>query len=190
LRKSSEKGQAVVLLAIAFVTLLGFTALAIDGGMVYADRRHAQSMADAASLAGGAVLGQYLEEHKVSWSNWNCSGSVVDGLLEAEIAAVNRGLSNGITLDLDISDGHGVDAICSTGAEKYIEVLTRIKRDTRTSFIQLFFGGPVQNSVEAVTRINPRKPFGDGYALLALNQSACSGNKYGAIFSGNIGSGY
>jgi hypothetical protein len=181
----SEQGQAVVLLAIAFVALLGFTALAIDGGMVYADRRHAQSIADASSLAGGAVMGQYLEEHKVFWSNWTCSGGVVDALLEAEIAAINRGLSNGETLDLVIADGHGVDVVCSTGSHKYIDIITRIKRDTRTSFIQLFFRGPVQNSVEAVTRINPRMPLGGGYALVALNDGACSGGANGATFTGN-----
>ena len=52
---NSEKGQSVVLLAAAFIAMLGFAALAIDGGMVYADRRFAQNAADTAALAGGGA---------------------------------------------------------------------------------------------------------------------------------------
>ncbi|MEJ2303473.1 MAG: Tad domain-containing protein [Anaerolineales bacterium] len=61
---SSERGQALILLVFAAVALLGFTALAIDGGMVYADRRHAQNAADAASLAGGGVAALHMENGK------------------------------------------------------------------------------------------------------------------------------
>ncbi len=51
--QNSEKGQAIVFLVIGLVVFLGFVALAIDGGMALADRRHEQNAADAASLAGG-----------------------------------------------------------------------------------------------------------------------------------------
>jgi hypothetical protein len=51
-KNPSESGQAIVLLAISIVVLLGFTALAVDGGMIFSDRRHAQNAADAAALAG------------------------------------------------------------------------------------------------------------------------------------------
>ncbi len=47
-----EKGQAVVLVAIALVALLALTGLAIDGGQLFALRRSAQNAADAAALAG------------------------------------------------------------------------------------------------------------------------------------------
>lgn len=39
LHKRSEKGQALVLIALAAVGLFAFTALAIDGGMVFSDRQ-------------------------------------------------------------------------------------------------------------------------------------------------------
>jgi uncharacterized membrane protein len=48
--KKSEKGQAIVLLVLSFVVLLGFAALAIDGSMIYSDRRTAQNAADAAAF--------------------------------------------------------------------------------------------------------------------------------------------
>lgn len=49
---NSEKGQAIVYLVIGLVVFLGFVALAIDGGMVLADRRDAQNATDASALAG------------------------------------------------------------------------------------------------------------------------------------------
>jgi hypothetical protein len=58
--KKNESGQAAVILALAFVGLLAFSALAIDGGNAYLTRRNAQNAADAASMAGTRELHQIL----------------------------------------------------------------------------------------------------------------------------------
>lgn len=50
-----EKGQILVILVLALVVLLAFTALAVDVGMVYADRRYDQNVADSVALAGSAA---------------------------------------------------------------------------------------------------------------------------------------
>ena len=55
-KKSSEKGQALVIIALAAVVLFGFAALAIDGSMAFSDKRHAQNAADTAALAGALVF--------------------------------------------------------------------------------------------------------------------------------------
>lgn len=49
---SNEKGQALIIIAFAAVVLFGFTALAIDGSRLFADKRKAQNAADTAALAG------------------------------------------------------------------------------------------------------------------------------------------
>ena len=49
---TSERGQALVLIALAIIGLVGITGLAIDGSMILADRRHAQNAADTSALAG------------------------------------------------------------------------------------------------------------------------------------------
>ena len=49
---SSEKGQALIVIALAAIGLFAFAALAIDGSMVFSDKRHAQNAADTAALAG------------------------------------------------------------------------------------------------------------------------------------------
>jgi Flp pilus assembly protein TadG len=49
----SEKGQALILIVFAIVGLIGITALAVDGGIAYANRQDAQNATDSAALAGG-----------------------------------------------------------------------------------------------------------------------------------------
>ena len=50
-RRRSERGHAVVVLALGGVTLLALVGLAIDGGMTAGAFRHAQNAADAGALA-------------------------------------------------------------------------------------------------------------------------------------------
>src|SRR5215212_2810082 len=52
-----ERGQALILIALAAIGLFGVTGLAIDGSARFSDRRHAQNAADAASLAGALAYG-------------------------------------------------------------------------------------------------------------------------------------
>jgi len=47
----TESGQALILIVIALAGLIGLTALAVDGGHVYATLRQAQNAADTASFA-------------------------------------------------------------------------------------------------------------------------------------------
>lgn len=197
--RDTEKGQVLILLVLSMVALLGFAALAIDGGMTYSDRRHAQEGADAASLAGGAAIASYFDTAGIDYMTWSCSGSYgsasMDGALtNAEDAAMARAEDNGYTLDRDPADLHGVDATCHfdplTPArpwdDKYIEIMTRVTRETDTSFIHFVYDGPVRNSVEAITKIRPRTPSAFGNAIVALNDSGCSGNQNGVIFGGSI----
>src|SRR6185436_14984252 len=49
--RNHESGQALPLLALALVGLLGFAALALDGGNLYTEQRRAQAAADNAVMA-------------------------------------------------------------------------------------------------------------------------------------------
>ena len=51
-RGSDQRGQSVIIFALAAVVLFGFAAIAVDQGMAMADRRNIQAAADGASLAG------------------------------------------------------------------------------------------------------------------------------------------
>ena len=56
LRQNDESGQAIVMLAMTCVVLLGAAALVIDVGKAYVVKRHLQASVDAAALAGAQSL--------------------------------------------------------------------------------------------------------------------------------------
>jgi uncharacterized membrane protein len=58
MKAKMEKAQSMLLIAVAMLALLGLTAIAIDGGNVYRDRRQAQNAADNAALAAAAAITQ------------------------------------------------------------------------------------------------------------------------------------
>jgi hypothetical protein len=187
----SESGQVMAFLALCFVVLIGFSALAIDGGMLYSDRRHAQNAADAASLAGGSGAAYYMRVNNVNYNAFICGTEGASRTGDAaELAAINNAVLNDYLLDSDISDFHGVNVSCEIADlgsydDKHIDVITKITRDTTTNFAHLIYDGPLRNQVEAVARIYPPAPLAFGKAIIALNDAACSGNQYGVIFSGS-----
>lgn len=181
----------MVFLALCFVAIVGVSALAIDGGMLFADRRHAQNAADAASLAGGSGAAHYMRMNNVNYNAFLCgtTGTSLTGDA-AELAAINSAVFNDYILDADISDNHGVTVTCEitdlgSYEDKHLDVITKVTRDTSTNFAHLIYDGPLSNVVEAVVRIYPPAPLAFGKAIIALNEDACSGNKNGVIFSGS-----
>jgi Flp pilus assembly protein TadG len=54
--RGHERGQVLVLVSASIAVLLGFMALAVDVGMLWTERRHMQTAADAAAIAGAAAL--------------------------------------------------------------------------------------------------------------------------------------
>ncbi len=61
-RMNTQRGQIIVLLALSLVVVMVVAALAVDGGMIYSERRFAQNAADSSGLAGGgAILNEDLD---------------------------------------------------------------------------------------------------------------------------------
>lgn len=60
-----QRGQSIVLVAVAFVALLLFVAVAVDMSNAYAHRRTAQNAADAAALGGAQELGRQINGQTV-----------------------------------------------------------------------------------------------------------------------------
>jgi hypothetical protein len=193
-QNSSESGQILVLLVVGMVVLLGFSALAIDGGLVYSERRHAQNASDAAALAGGGNAGLVLDQ--VQYVDFTCSLSDVTSARQAAVAAaINRAASN----DFAIVAGGGVDplenevvtecTVFNNGGyeEKYIDVKVKVADDVDTALIHFVYKGQVRNVVDSVTRIYPRTPLGFGDAIVSLS-TICQGNDGGITFDGGGGS--
>ena len=51
-KRITDRGQVLIIFVFAVIGLIGMTGLAIDGGMIFSDRRQAQNAADTAALAG------------------------------------------------------------------------------------------------------------------------------------------
>lgn len=65
----SERGQMLVIVAVALTALVAMAGLVIDGGMALSNRRQVQNASDAAALAGARVLGLDLKWRAVNAGN-------------------------------------------------------------------------------------------------------------------------
>ncbi|HSB88544.1 MAG TPA: Tad domain-containing protein [Anaerolineales bacterium] len=154
--RHSESGQALVLLALAFVILLASAGLAIDAGMVYTERRRAQNAADAASMAGAFTI---------------LNGG--DPIAAAYARSFDNGFNNdhlGNWVEVYRPPIHGPTA----GDWNHVEVI--IRAQVSPIFSQLVFNGPLENTVTAIARAKPpiAAPLIDGQALVGLAPHGCS----------------
>ncbi len=177
--RTSERGQILVLLVLAMIGMLGLTALAVDGGMVYADRRYMQSAADAATLAGAGRVGDGIEALDMDDLQWNCT-ALNSSITAAYQDTKDKAATNDFVIAKNTNLGtgennHGVKITCSqTG--KYVDVAVMLTSDTTTSFVQMFTGGPMRNTVTSVTRVEPGINAGGNYAIVSLSKY-CGNNK-------------
>ncbi len=188
--KKSENGQILILLALGMVALLGFTALAIDGGMYFSDRRYSQNTADAAAFAGAHAAALALENANIFHTNMACGSTAVLNAKNAALdAAIARAASNGFSIERNLNNQHGVEIGCSgknVGGylDKYIDVQVMISSTIETSFAHLFFDGELKNTVDAIVRVRPRSNLAMGYAIASLG-NVCANNQGGVVVSGS-----
>jgi hypothetical protein len=170
-RTKSEKGQAIILIAFGIIALIGFTALAIDGGRVFSDRRNAQNAADTAALA--AALSQIREDY----------GVVTDGYYQTGMdRAADNGYDNDGTWDIVTvmfcDDAAAAGDPCTglpNGAitSEYIRV--RIISNVKMTFARILGREFVTNKVEAISRVQGSltdNPFNAGAGLYSVRNDA------------------
>lgn len=189
-KRNSERGQALILIVLGFIGFLGFTALAIDGGRIYADRRYAQNRSDASSVAGAGAAAGYLKKVQddpdsdssgTTGTDWDCEAPAVITARDVarDQAKVNLNQNN---IDPE-ADGNSIDVHCEDVSGNYIDVKVVVTFDSQTSFMHFVFGGVARNTVEAITRVYPRMPAAAGFAIATLDESCTAGEK-GIWFAG------
>ncbi len=185
--RNSESGQIFVLLVITMVVLLGFAALAIDGGMIYSDRRIGQNAADAAALAGAGAAGQELKNLLVE--DWDCGSGFNTAIANARAAAIDSADSNQFAITRTVGITENVVTVdCNTGANpanNFLDVNVRIDHETPSTFIHLIFDGPLKNTLNATSRVTPRMPFAMGNSIVSLTSNCGSHFDKGIVFGGN-----
>lgn len=161
-KKNTEKGQAIVLIIFAIIGLLALTALAIDGGNAFADRRRAQGAADNAALA--AALGMVnSQNYRTAGQGIASSNGYTNDGVHSTVTITNNPMGtgcNGSVPSIPLIDAN--DKL-----EYYILVVIRTNVDT-------FFGpiigvNQVHNCVQSVARAKPGI-----YTALALGSAVAA----------------
>lgn len=184
-----QKGQIILLFALVLVGLLAFSALAIDGAMVYTDRRSSQSAADAAALAGMRVAMIKVSELNGStfdcdsngnWvtsrSGWSAPAWLTSSLINDIFSEVQtKAKQNGFDIGVGLADNNGVALRCGKeNGANYLDVAVIITSDTKTSFLQIFSNQTgINSTVESISRGTPVVPALAGYAIYVLDDN-CS----------------
>jgi hypothetical protein len=183
-KRSSEKGQALILILMGIFGILALTALAVDGGNAFADRRHAQSAADTAVLAAALA--------KVNGNDWQTAAAT---RAEQNGYPINSSRST-VTIVSPPSDGkYSCAEINNTppsgdACDEYIQVVIQSTIDTW--FAPIVGVNTITSRVSAVARAQPKvvEPFFFGHAMVSLNPKQChsvtvAGNSNTVITSDN-----
>ncbi len=189
--RREESGQILIILTVGIVALLAVTALALDAGMIYSDRRYDQNAADASAYAGAGAAAMQMENTHTTRNSFSCA-SATPLKDVASVSAVTRAKSNNFTVDYDhtdylgIDNQHGVEVVCvdspgSLFGSNYMDVHVMISSTLQTAFAHLFYGGTVRNTVEATVRTVAPGDVGWGFGLATLSPDC----KDGLEFTGN-----
>ena len=154
--RNNQKGQALILIVFAVVGLIGLTALAVDGGMAYSERRQAQNAADSAAL--DAALS------KIRGGSWQSEGLV----RAASNGFDNNGSTNTVAVRNPPTTGCNDQTGPYTGNAQYVQVVIHLS--TQTFFGPVVGINEVNNCVEAIARAKPAdvQPMVFGNAIVAL----------------------
>jgi hypothetical protein len=167
---SAERGQVLVLIALAAIGLFGIVGLAIDGGAKFSDRRHAQNAADTAVLSAalvkvnGLTLGQ-IDSVCSTISGWTNSSFCLDIINAAWDRADENGYDGLIPDSVDVYSPPISGPY--TGNSSYIQVII-------TSYVNTYFARVVginqtRNTVEAVAFVRKAGVLGDGAMLISYD---------------------
>lgn len=146
----TQRGQALILIVFAIIGLVGITALAVDGGNAYRERRRVQNAADATAL--GAALARIKGQ---SWIN------------ETYKIASNNGYNNdGETNAVQVFSPPATGPY--TGDVEYIQV--RITSRVPTYFASVIGIRQIAVAAEAIVRTKKSelKEILDGNAVISL----------------------
>ena len=186
----SERGQALIIFALAAIALFGIVGLAIDGSAKFSDRRHAQNAADTAALAGAWAKANALLDPTNSTTPAECPPP--SGLPSDVCAAL-------LTAALNLADDNGYDNSASkrvdvynppisgyyAGDASYVQVI--IDSDVNTTFSRVVGIDQTHNLVEAVALTKEGGPLFNGASIVSLNPSpGCGSGSFNVGGNGTI----
>ncbi len=204
--RKAESGYILVTVAILLIVLLGFTALAVDVGMLYASRTQSQRAADAAALAGaftfildGNMSDQparaILNAKKVATNNKAMGTVITDAQVNVAVDLGNRKVTVNIARDeptffAKVSNFNSVNVAVQAIAEAAVHATTA--SCIKPMFIPNTIGAPTgtalctacTNGQTLVDSNGDATTFSDG--VLGTQMSLRPGNSTGGIAPGQF----
>jgi Flp pilus assembly protein TadG len=180
--RSSQRGQVMVLFAIAMIALLAAASLAVSAGMLYWQRRQVQELADAAALAAAALI-----PCAGSQSPYAAANAVISPLAGGSPTSFPTTCASG-TSSWTYADGTRVTMTYPYNGDSG-QALVVVTRQVPLPMSALIAPGTTSSAVAA--RAVGRNGGGSSafdYAIYAANGVTCGGtaaiDAYGPIYSG------
>jgi len=172
----NQRGQAVVIFALAAVFLIGIAGIAIEGGLLESDRRFDQAISDGAALAGA---------HHLSSSP---TATQVDDAKKAAVDYVLAGLNGGAPLGTCVASGlyatgGTLPAACDPSPVHTISFTTPYPDSSHPSQILVSVHHAFAVNLMAVVGINNT---GTGSRSVARSFSGPGPFNYAVYASGNL----
>ena len=186
-RRSQEKGQALILVALAAIGLFAFAALAIDGSRVFSDKRHAQNAADTAALAGGLAHAR--------------GKSIAEVQDTAKVRATSNGYDGGASNDVTVTIADTPPGAClGTGKDITVTIVSHVP----TTFTRIIGRDQIINAVTSTARscdikVSGGVPLYSGASVFTTKTASCGngitdkalfmqGSSHLQIWGGDMGS--
>jgi Tfp pilus assembly protein PilX len=156
----AQRGQALIIIALALVGIVGMVALVVDGGHVFLDRRTAQNAADSAALASALSRIQ----GRGDWVGAAIAAAAINGYN-------NDGVTNVVQVYSPPKDGP------HAGDLEYLQVI--ITSHVNTYFARVVGRDKITNIVDAVarTKLPEITQLLKGSAVVSLAPSSDCNNK-------------
>lgn len=163
-RCRNEAGQVLILFALALPVLLGLSAVVIDLGNLYVQKRTFQTSADAAAIAAAQDLAN---GDTASATGAACTATCVS-VLAGKYTGANGGASSTAAL---VSCASSTTANCYTWPynSDSTRVEVRVRKAVSTLFARIFGVTSVNVTARAVAKISPG--MAPPYSFVALNAS-------------------
>lgn len=143
-----QRGQALILIALAAVGLFAFSALAIDGSRAFSNKRHAQNAADTAVLAAALAQIRTPGDENVKFAA---------AVAAAEDRAESNGfVHNGSSIIVEIYRCDNPATTCTglpTGADPTEYIQVKIVSTIPTTFGRVIGRQTLTSAVEAIARV-------------------------------------
>jgi hypothetical protein len=135
-------GTVTVVVALSLTALMGVVAIAVDGGNLQSEKRHAQATADACAMAAASVLYQNYPQYSGTGPVGTATQSALD--IATANGYTNDGTTSVVTVNIPPASGP------YAGQAGYADVLVTYYQPR--SFSGIFGSGPLPVRARAVAR--------------------------------------